>query len=327
VPLAITLSLLMWGVVYQGYNAVFPSYYPELFPTRTRVSAMAISQNIGTFLTAMLPALFATVAAPGSTDVPLKIGALTLVITLISAIAAFSARETYRVHLNDLGDKKRHRSRRTSTTGCGTRRSRRRSSPARPEAEDAAVAYGWRANEGPASRRSPRPVLLILGPASSGRPSAGARRRRRYFALRRAPAYAGPRERHEAYRQHDAARDRAVEALLDEQQLLLAEARLDGMTILPPGLSCSRSGAGTMGAAAVTTMPSKGAFSASLVPVADAHLDVAIGKACEALRDLAPQRFDDLDRIHLLARARRALRPGNPSRFRSPARHDAASDR
>jgi MFS family permease len=106
VPLAITLSLLMWGVVYQGYNAVFPSYYPELFPTRTRVSAMAISQNIGTFLTAMLPALFATVAAPGSTDVPLKIGALTLVITLISAIAAFSARETYRVHLNDLGDKK-----------------------------------------------------------------------------------------------------------------------------------------------------------------------------------------------------------------------------
>jgi MFS family permease len=105
VPLAIALSLLMWGVIYQGYNAVFPSYYPELFPTRTRVSAMAISQNIGTFITAMLPALFATIAPPGSTDVPLKVGALTIVITLISAIAAFSARETYRVHLNDLGDK------------------------------------------------------------------------------------------------------------------------------------------------------------------------------------------------------------------------------
>ena len=35
----------MWGVVYQGYNAVFPSFYPELFPTRIRVSAMAIAQN------------------------------------------------------------------------------------------------------------------------------------------------------------------------------------------------------------------------------------------------------------------------------------------
>ena len=34
VPLAIFMSLLMWGVVYQGYNAIFPSFYPELFPTQ-----------------------------------------------------------------------------------------------------------------------------------------------------------------------------------------------------------------------------------------------------------------------------------------------------
>ena len=105
VPLAIAMSLLMWGIVYQGYNAVFPSFYPELFPTRTRVTAMAISQNIGTTITALLPALFAAVAPPGSTDIPLKIGALTLVITIVSAVAAWSARETYRVHLNDLGEK------------------------------------------------------------------------------------------------------------------------------------------------------------------------------------------------------------------------------
>ncbi|VTU16391.1 MFS transporter [Variovorax sp. PBL-E5] len=103
VPLAIVASLLMWGIVYQGYNAVFPSFYPELFRTRTRVSAMAISQNIGTTITALLPALFATVAPPGSTNVPLTIGAITLGVTVISAIAAFTARETYRVHLNDLG--------------------------------------------------------------------------------------------------------------------------------------------------------------------------------------------------------------------------------
>src|SRR5207248_5818520 len=76
VPLALLLSLLMWGVVYQGYNAVFPSFYPELFPTRTRVTAMAIAQNIGTLITALLPALFATVAPPGSTNIPLTIGAL-----------------------------------------------------------------------------------------------------------------------------------------------------------------------------------------------------------------------------------------------------------
>ena len=103
VELAFGMSLLMWGVIYQGYNAVFPSFYPELFPTRTRVSGMAIAQNIGTAITALLPALFVAVAPPGSTDVPTKIGALAFGITIICAIAAWSARETYRTHLNDLG--------------------------------------------------------------------------------------------------------------------------------------------------------------------------------------------------------------------------------
>jgi MFS family permease len=104
VPLAIVMSLLMWGVVYQGYNAVFPSFYPELFPTRTRVSAMAISQNLGTLVTAMLPALFAFVAPPGSENIPLKVGSITLGVTVIAALACLSARETYRIHMNDLGN-------------------------------------------------------------------------------------------------------------------------------------------------------------------------------------------------------------------------------
>ena len=105
VPLAIVLSLLMWGTVYQGYNAIFPSYYPELFPTRARVSGMAISQNVGTAITALLPALFATVAPPGSTDIPFVIGSLTLAVTVIVSIAAWSSRETFRLRIEDLGNK------------------------------------------------------------------------------------------------------------------------------------------------------------------------------------------------------------------------------
>lgn len=104
VGLAIVMSLLMWGVVYQGYNAVFPSFYPELFPTRTRVSAMAISQNVGTAVTAMLPALFTFVAPPGATHIWLKVGAIAFGVTVIAALAAASARETYRIAMNDLGD-------------------------------------------------------------------------------------------------------------------------------------------------------------------------------------------------------------------------------
>jgi MFS family permease len=103
-PLAFAMSILMWGVVYQGYNAVFPSFYPEMFPTRTRVSGMAISQNLGTLVTALLPAFFVAVAPPGTGNIPITIGSITLAICAISAISAWSARETFRVRMSDLGD-------------------------------------------------------------------------------------------------------------------------------------------------------------------------------------------------------------------------------
>jgi MFS family permease len=101
---AFLLAMLMWGVVYQGYNAVFPSFFQELFPTKTRVTGFAVSQNIGTLITAFLPALYAAVA-PGGSNVPLIVGSITFGIGIIAAIAAWSARETYRIHLDDLGDK------------------------------------------------------------------------------------------------------------------------------------------------------------------------------------------------------------------------------
>jgi MFS family permease len=101
---AFILAILMWGIVYQGYNAVFPAFYQELFPTKTRVTGFAVSQNIGTLITAFLPAIYATVA-PGGSNVPLIVGSFTFGIGIIAAIAAFSARETYRVHLDDLGKK------------------------------------------------------------------------------------------------------------------------------------------------------------------------------------------------------------------------------
>jgi MFS family permease len=97
-------AILMWGIVSQGYNATFPAFYQELFPTRTRVTGFAVSQNIGTMITAFLPSIWGAVAGPGS-NVPLIVGAFTFGCAIICAIAAFSARETFRIHLNDLGTK------------------------------------------------------------------------------------------------------------------------------------------------------------------------------------------------------------------------------
>ena len=62
--MAFFFAILMWGIVYQGYNAVFPAFFQELFPTKTRVTAFAVSQNIGTLITAFLPAIYAAVVGP-----------------------------------------------------------------------------------------------------------------------------------------------------------------------------------------------------------------------------------------------------------------------
>jgi hypothetical protein len=64
---------------------------------------MAISQNVGTTITALLPALFALVAPPGAANIPLTVGAIAFAITAVAAVAAFSARETFQVPLKDLG--------------------------------------------------------------------------------------------------------------------------------------------------------------------------------------------------------------------------------
>ena len=126
VPLTIIFAVLMWGMVYQGYNAVFPSFYQELFPTRTRVTAFAVSQNIGTLITAFLPAIFAEIAGPTSgcvvskkftptadcvaqassvhTHVIWTVGTISFVLTIVAALSAMSAKETFRFHLNDCGE-------------------------------------------------------------------------------------------------------------------------------------------------------------------------------------------------------------------------------
>ena len=103
VSLAIVFSLVMWGAVYQGYNAVFPAFYPELFPTKTRVSSMAIAQNLGTVASSAMVLVFPIVAPPGSSNVVITVGTLTLALCVIASIAAWRSPETYRLRGDDLG--------------------------------------------------------------------------------------------------------------------------------------------------------------------------------------------------------------------------------
>ncbi|WP_308196791.1 MFS transporter [Sinomonas terrae] len=102
VVLTLVLAILMWGVLYQMWNATFASFFQELFPTRTRVTGFAISQNIGLLIVAFLPTIFTLVAPPGSANVPLLIGGLTLGLAVISAIATWATRETSHLSLDAL---------------------------------------------------------------------------------------------------------------------------------------------------------------------------------------------------------------------------------
>jgi MFS family permease len=104
-PLAVTFSLVMWGVVYQGQNAVYPAFYPEQFPTKTRVTSMAIAQNAGVLVSSLLPAfVFTPLAPPGSHHVVLVVGSITFGLSLVAALAAFLLKETYRIPGDQLGD-------------------------------------------------------------------------------------------------------------------------------------------------------------------------------------------------------------------------------
>lgn len=96
-------AIVMWGVFFQGYNAVFPSFFQEMFPTRTRVTGFAVGFNFGSVFTAFAPTLFAVIALPG-TNIPLIVGGITFGVAVIASIAVLTARETSRIPLEGLGD-------------------------------------------------------------------------------------------------------------------------------------------------------------------------------------------------------------------------------
>jgi MFS family permease len=102
VPLIFAFGLLMSGVVYSAANAIWPSFYGEMFDTRVRLSGMAIPTQIGFALGGFGPTIAAAIQGQGPAGwVPVAV--LTFGATLIAAIAAATARETYKVPLYDFG--------------------------------------------------------------------------------------------------------------------------------------------------------------------------------------------------------------------------------
>jgi MFS family permease len=103
--LQFTLSVLVFSCAYAAANAVWPSFYAEMFSARVRFSGLAIGTQIGFLMAGFAPSI---VAAIGGIQEGgwVATSIFTAVIALIAAGSALTARETYKVPTAELGERR-----------------------------------------------------------------------------------------------------------------------------------------------------------------------------------------------------------------------------
>jgi len=104
IPLIFGIGLFLSGVVYSASNGIWPALYGEQFDTRVRLSGMAIGTQIGFMLGGFAPAIASALLKPGPGGW-MPVALFTTVVSVISAISASTARETYNVPMDQLGKK------------------------------------------------------------------------------------------------------------------------------------------------------------------------------------------------------------------------------
>ncbi|WP_334121416.1 MFS transporter [Glutamicibacter sp.] len=100
--LQFTLSVLVFSCAYAAANAVWPSFYAEMFSSQVRFSGLAIGTQLGFLMAGFAPSI---VAALGGLEANgwIQISIFTAVIAVIASLSALTARETYRVPTKQLG--------------------------------------------------------------------------------------------------------------------------------------------------------------------------------------------------------------------------------
>jgi MFS family permease len=103
--LQFTLSVVTFSCAYAAANAVWPSFYAEMFSAKVRFSGLAIGTQLGFLMAGFAPSI---VAAIGGIQEGgwVATSIFTAVICAIAAISALTARETYKVPTEELGKRK-----------------------------------------------------------------------------------------------------------------------------------------------------------------------------------------------------------------------------
>ncbi|MEV5889061.1 MFS transporter [Nonomuraea fuscirosea] len=100
--LIFAVGIALFGIVYSAVNAVWPSFYGEMFTTRVRLSGMAIGTQIGFAIAGFGPTVATAVAGTGP-ESWLGVSIITAALCLVNVAAVATGRETYRVPTARLG--------------------------------------------------------------------------------------------------------------------------------------------------------------------------------------------------------------------------------
>src|SRR6059058_1938859 len=98
-------GIAMSGIAYSAFNGVQPALYGEMFPTRVRLSGMAIGTQIGYAIGGFAPTAAAAIDSSGWVPVALYVFGF----SVIAALAAATVRETYRMPLRHLDERRAQR--------------------------------------------------------------------------------------------------------------------------------------------------------------------------------------------------------------------------
>lgn len=96
------LGAALSGVLYSMANAVWPAFYAEMFPTRVRVSGLALGTQIGFAISGGVTPILATAVAGSAGDNWFNVALVVCGAALIAAVAAFTATETKDRSLRDI---------------------------------------------------------------------------------------------------------------------------------------------------------------------------------------------------------------------------------
>ncbi|GAA4783468.1 MFS transporter [Microbacterium gilvum] len=102
--LIFTLGILCNGLFYSTANAAWPSFFAEMFPNRVRVSGLAVGTQIGFAIAGAIGPVASTALSGSDLTGWVGPGLLALGLTLVSAVAAATAKETRDYTVDELDD-------------------------------------------------------------------------------------------------------------------------------------------------------------------------------------------------------------------------------